>query len=413
VVAAWGLALVMTIPLVWDAGAADEANLREPPIEAAPSVVNAARELLGAVLEAYRSAPVIVDEVDEIVSVPGEQPKENHAEVILGPNRAMHVVAPPDEFAAFDGYLRMKSTRNTRSYILEAQGPREDNARLGFGRSFHLHLVLRSSRSLASIMRDLALEIPGEYVTITNLRRITDEQGRDLHEVTLASSEGFTRLRIDDSTKLIVGATSVSHERGSSQDVRSRREITCHPRALDELPSPMTFDPEGRKPLDWGCAGPEYPLLQRLEVGDPSPSFTLRTMPGKVTVVAPGSNGRVVILAFWSTGLQTSRRDAQKMMQLVKWAAEQDPAIEVHIINAREERFDKTERWGEVADFLDENGVEHPVLFDEDNEVADAFDIYAPPAVVVIGPDGIVRGVYGGLGEDKIDVVRNLATSLK
>jgi len=31
----------------------------------------------------------------------------------------------------------------------------------------------------------------------------------------------------------------------------------------------------------------------------------------------------------------------------------------------------------------------------------------------VIGPDGIVRGVYGGLGEDKIDVVRNLATSLK
>jgi len=384
--------------------------------EASPIVVAAARDLLNSVLAAYRAAPVLVDQADEEVAVLGKLLHKQYSDIVMGPEGILHLTDAASEVAAYDGYVRVKIKSQTRRYALIPIVTTVSDALRGYLGILNLHLALRSGKPLEEIMRALALDIPGQNVKISDLQKVKDENGTELDEVTFFSGEGFAKLRVNPSTKLIVSVVSDFHEPGSPPGFRYRREARLHPRIIDALEAPISFDPEGRQAvesIDRIVELKEDESVKGVSVGGKAPAFTLRTMEGKATRVAPSSNGRVMILAFWSTGLQTSKRDIQTMKQLVKWAADQGAGIDVHLINAREERLDKSERWSEVSDFLDENPVEHPVLFDEDNKVAEIFAIYATPALVVIGPDGIVRGVHLGMGDDKVALVRNLVTSLK
>jgi peroxiredoxin len=79
--------------------------------------------------------------------------------------------------------------------------------------------------------------------------------------------------------------------------------------------------------------------------------------------------------------------------------------LAVYAVNAREPAET-------VRTFVEKHEIEMPVLLDPDGEAARKYLVASIPQTVVIGPDGVVRRVFVGLGPDTYDEIREAVASL-
>lgn len=127
---------------------------------------------------------------------------------------------------------------------------------------------------------------------------------------------------------------------------------------------------------------PSHPL-----VGQAAPGFTADRLGGG-EVALQEHQGDVVLLDFWATWCPPCVEGLPKVAKVASELREQGVAF--YAVNVGEDAET-------VEAFLNEQGLDVPVLMDTDSSVAQAYGADAIPQTVLIGPDGTVQAVHVGL----------------
>jgi peroxiredoxin len=135
-----------------------------------------------------------------------------------------------------------------------------------------------------------------------------------------------------------------------------------------------------------GCSAPwggdDHPL-----VGKQAPAFTATRLDDTPFDLTDHLGKDVVILDFWATWCGPCR---QALPILSGVAAEyKGRGVEFFAV-------DLSETPAEVQQFLDDSGLDVPVVMDADGSVAEKYGVEAIPQTVIIGRDGVVRFVHIG-----------------
>lgn len=116
-----------------------------------------------------------------------------------------------------------------------------------------------------------------------------------------------------------------------------------------------------------------------LSVGEEAPDFELTTLTGE-TIRLSQYQGQPVILSIGTSWCPACRAEAPIMEKLHR----DHPELIILLIDSQE-KSDVVQR------FVDEVGITHPVLLDEDGAVTKLYQIFAFPTGIFIDKDGIVR----------------------
>jgi len=117
-----------------------------------------------------------------------------------------------------------------------------------------------------------------------------------------------------------------------------------------------------------------------------APAFRLRTADGE-TISLDSFSGDILVLNFWSDGCGACRAEFPRLGELHN--KYEDLGVQFVSINSGV-------RGAEARSFLEENNVRHILLSDADDEVSDAYRVFAIPVTVLIDQEG--RAVFRHLG---------------
>ncbi len=151
------------------------------------------------------------------------------------------------------------------------------------------------------------------------------------------------------------------------------------------------------------------------KIGEPAPSFTLKTSDGKDWVLAD-SLGKVVVLEWVNPGCPVCRRVMSDgtVANSIKGAKEQFADVVYVAINSS---VSDTKSFDDTAAHLKDNKIEIPALFDRDGKVGKMFGARTTPHCFVIDAKGVL--VYKGAidnsqsGDGKTNYVVQAVTQLK
>jgi peroxiredoxin len=143
---------------------------------------------------------------------------------------------------------------------------------------------------------------------------------------------------------------------------------------------------------------PMYQTSNRME-GRPAPDFSLRSLDGQ-TYRLSELRGKVVVLNFWATWCLPCRVEIPLLKSLHS-ELEKDGLL---ILGLTQEPVEQ------VASFVQENGMNYPVILDDRSEAADAYGIMGYPTVVVVNRDGKIHSYTTGLNVFMKWQIRRLVT---
>jgi peroxiredoxin len=128
--------------------------------------------------------------------------------------------------------------------------------------------------------------------------------------------------------------------------------------------------------------------VQALE-GQQAPGFELPKLGADQPVsLAQHKGEHVVVLDFWATWCPPCVEGLPKVEQVTRKF--HDQGVRLYAVNLRE-GADK------IRQFLEQQGLDVPVLLDREGAVAELYQVRGIPTTVVIGKDGTVQGVHVGL----------------
>lgn len=149
--------------------------------------------------------------------------------------------------------------------------------------------------------------------------------------------------------------------------------------------------------------------IQRF-IADPSrirknfaPEFSAKLRNGQ-EVNLDTLKGKVVLLDFWGTWCSACRVSLPRIRQL---ASEADPA-KVAVVSIDE--GDPEPKWDQ---FVQENGMTWPQVYDADRTLFRAFGVDAFPRYFILSKDGIILQQFKGWSQDGQAIVEAIARALK
>ena len=142
----------------------------------------------------------------------------------------------------------------------------------------------------------------------------------------------------------------------------------------------------GLSPAVVRCARPDaqprpWPAQQ------PTPPLALPSIDGSVWSLA-AQKGQVVVLNFWASWCEPCREEMPSLELLA--TRHQDQGLRVVAVNFRETD-------AAVQRFVQQTGLDLPVLRDRDGAAAQAFGVRVVPSTIVIGRNG--RAAFSVVGE--------------
>ena len=120
----------------------------------------------------------------------------------------------------------------------------------------------------------------------------------------------------------------------------------------------------------------------KAELGKPAPDFELKDDAGK-TYKLSDFKGKRVVVEFWNHGcpwVQGTEKDRNANVEKYREKGVVFLSLDPNVGNTAEGR----------KAYMEKSGSKYPVLVDEGNKVADAYDAKQTPEVYVIGEDGML-----------------------
>ena len=119
-----------------------------------------------------------------------------------------------------------------------------------------------------------------------------------------------------------------------------------------------------------------------------APDFELQTTEGE-TIKLSDLRGQAVLVNLWATWCPPCRAEMPAIERVYK--DYKDQGLVVLAVNMTAQDTPSN-----IAPFIDEYGLTFPVLLDEDNSVASAYQLRSLPSSFFIDRDGIIREVVIG-----------------
>ena len=121
--------------------------------------------------------------------------------------------------------------------------------------------------------------------------------------------------------------------------------------------------------------------------GQPAPPITATALDGS-TVDLASLRGRPVIVNFWASWCVPCREEFPLFAEKLKELGPRDDLAIVGVLYKDEPEL--------AQRFLDEFGAEWPSVADEDEALASAYRVVAPPQTYFIDSDGVLQGIQIG-----------------
>ncbi|REJ31767.1 MAG: hypothetical protein DIU83_11185 [Bacillota bacterium] len=136
------------------------------------------------------------------------------------------------------------------------------------------------------------------------------------------------------------------------------------------------------------------------QVNRRAPDFAVYDLEGRVVQLSDFRGEKPVFINFWATWCPPCMREMPEMQRL--YAARGDE-FEILAVNFLEHR-------PQVIPWVEEYGLEFPILMDVTGEVSSRYGVWSYPTSVFIDKDGIVRGRFVGelsyqMMEDFVDAI--------
>ena len=110
--------------------------------------------------------------------------------------------------------------------------------------------------------------------------------------------------------------------------------------------------------------------------------------------------GKVVFVNFWATWCPPCKKELPEIEELYKeYNFNKDDVVFLGITNPKSEKYPNNSDVSieEIKTFLDENGYDFPVLFDETGEILNNYNISAFPTTFMIDKEGNIFGYVPGM----------------
>ena len=135
-----------------------------------------------------------------------------------------------------------------------------------------------------------------------------------------------------------------------------------------------------------------------------APDFELENLDGE-TVTLSGLRGRPVMLNFWASWCGPCRQEMPDIQQVFEDGKWKEQGLVILVINVGETP-------STVREFIEGNGFSFPVLLDEDNSVARAYNIRGIPATFFIDRSGIIGDMKVGAFASRAEIDWRLVNSI-
>ncbi|MBT8486929.1 MAG: TlpA family protein disulfide reductase, partial [Phycisphaerales bacterium] len=363
---------------------------------------------------AYRTAKAFTDRVEIVSEMAGRALPPEESTIALGPGFQMHVHSASSDVLSLGKTLVVTTATYPKRYLeVPLSGDPLETLRSVFGdyRGAMIGPALRYGRPFEEVLPALSFGLP-DRIRLSSFRKIRSNAGTPLHQLTIISAAGATTVNIDPVTNLIVAA-EVEYQPPNAPvgNLRIRRSLTFHPQVHAKLPTPITFDPAGRRRVRTlaGLRGEGEPappsVADAVKPGATAPPFALHTLEGR-RIALQDLRGSVAVLIFWSDGNVASRRGIRQLTGLATWIETTDSAVRIIPIHTRAKGASPAEIWERVLDFWDRQELPFSSLLDPTDAVAEAYGVDELPIVVVVDAAGIVRWVGGSLDGDDVTAIR-------
>lgn len=137
-----------------------------------------------------------------------------------------------------------------------------------------------------------------------------------------------------------------------------------------------------------------------------APDFTLLDQNGNTHTLSE-YKGKVVFLNFWTTWCPPCKEELPYIQQIYEeYKENSEDVIILGIANPRSTEYNysqDTKNEDEIKEFLEENNLSYPVVFDKSGEIFDKYRIQAFPTTFMIDKEGRIYGyIPGGLTKDNM-----------
>lgn len=126
--------------------------------------------------------------------------------------------------------------------------------------------------------------------------------------------------------------------------------------------------------------------VNALELGQPAPDFTLKSMAG-TNLKLTEQRGKIIVINFWASWCGPCRKEMPVLQKF--YDKYQDLGVSVWGVNVEQENQ-------AGRDFLADLNLSFPILFDASNTISAMYQVEAMPTTVIVDRDGLVRYAFKG-----------------
>ena len=126
--------------------------------------------------------------------------------------------------------------------------------------------------------------------------------------------------------------------------------------------------------------------VNALELGQPAPDFTLKSMTG-TNLKLTEQRGKIIVINFWASWCGPCRKEMPILQKF--YDKYQDLGVSVWGVNVEQENQ-------AGRDFLADLNLSFPILFDASNTISAMYQVEAMPTTIIVDRDGLVRYAFKG-----------------